>query len=139
MGLTFPDLIPYPESGDHTRLWEHFQNLAEGVQAALGTDTGWLPLPLNAAWDDGAVAPEYRVRHGTVYLRGQVDRASGSVATVGTLPSGARPTAAMLTLARSAGTGLALGISSSGVLTISGGYVNGDAVSLDTIAPFRND
>lgn len=27
--------LTYPASGDHTRLWEHFQSLAEGIDALL--------------------------------------------------------------------------------------------------------
>jgi hypothetical protein len=30
--------LTYPESGDHTRLWEHFQQLAEDTDDVVGTE-----------------------------------------------------------------------------------------------------
>lgn len=35
--------LPYPESSDHTRLWEHIQNLAAAVDALFGGWTSWTP------------------------------------------------------------------------------------------------
>lgn len=40
MGTTTNLALPYPASIDHTRLWEHIQNLAVAIDTAIG------PLPL---------------------------------------------------------------------------------------------
>ena len=43
--------IVYPESTDHTRLWEHFQNLAESVDALFDS------IPVIQAGISGQSAP----------------------------------------------------------------------------------
>lgn len=70
MTLTTPRGIRYPESTDHTRLWEHIQNTATDIDGQLGADvctaatrpasptTGWLiyetDTRLQRIWDGSA-------------------------------------------------------------------------------------
>jgi hypothetical protein len=37
MKSTVPDGLPYPESGDHTRTWEHWQAIADRLQTLLSS------------------------------------------------------------------------------------------------------
>ncbi|OEO24072.1 hypothetical protein AX279_19775 [Pseudomonas sp. J237] len=58
-----------------------------------GSDTGWLPAPLEAGVDYG---PEYRNLNGVVYLRGYVYAyQSGFGSPIATLPEGSRPSNTM--------------------------------------------
>lgn len=47
--------IVYPDSDAHTRLWEHFQTLAESVDDALGADSD---AGLVSAWTDMDLTPD---------------------------------------------------------------------------------
>jgi hypothetical protein len=96
-------------------------------------DTGWVNITLNAAWAVGSVTPAYRVKDGVCRLRGNATRASGSTATVFTLPVGARPTTSLSILLREQTTTiLNASLATSGVLTIGTGYTNTDNVYFDS-------
>lgn len=47
--------IPYPDSSGSTRLWEHFQALAVGVDNAIGDPTGIPHVYASAAARDAAI------------------------------------------------------------------------------------
>ena len=69
--------------------WE-WHNLEE-----TASDTGWRTFPMNSALA-GAGTPAYRIKSGTVFLRGSVTLPgaswSGGWTTIGVLPAAATPT-----------------------------------------------
>lgn len=101
--FTTPDSLPKPDPTDiGAPLEEWFEDLADGVQAALTArlgpvDTGWLPLPGGTSGANVSNA-FYRKRLGEVYFRGTVTApgASGTsfpngYTVLGSLPAGFRP------------------------------------------------
>lgn len=83
--------LVYPSSGDHTRIWEHLQNLATSIETALDTllppgawstyTPSWGALTTNPVLGNGTIAGRYRQRGKTVEM--QIKLTFGSTTTVG--------------------------------------------------------
>ena len=78
----------YPASTDHTRLWEHLQNLANSVNTdvtnLLGAWTAYVPVLGGTSWaiGNGSTLGRYKLLGKTCFFRAQVT--IGSTTTKGT-------------------------------------------------------
>lgn len=95
---TTPLGITYPASTDHTRLWEHLQNLATTADTAIGSDSGIVSLPPTGAWTNSTNNPMTIRKIGKmVLLNGSWVRSSSvqfsdaPFADFATLPAGMAP------------------------------------------------
>lgn len=103
-----PRGITYPASDAHTRLWEHFQTLADTVDDAVDAaiaasalpDSGWVGCAYASGWRTSGTSSPLAVRKigKVVYLRGTVTNTAGSIPvapsgghTIGTIPGGYTP------------------------------------------------
>lgn len=96
--------IIYPESGAHTRLWEHFKSLADTTNAAITAaiaaaappDTG-VPIPYASGWKAQGTALRVRKIGKLCHITGTVSNNSNTVPVntggvdVATLPAGYLP------------------------------------------------
>lgn len=86
-------------------------------------DTGWIAMSVGSGYT-GSLATMVRVIGDVVYVRGQIDKNSGNVAsgdTLGTLPVGARPSSSSRAVSAvgSAASTMKLTVSTAGVITVS--------------------
>lgn len=129
--------ITYPASDGHTRLWEHFQTLANttndaitaAIAAAAPVDSGGVTVPYLSGWKASGTALRARKIGKVVHLTGTVTNTGSSIPVttggvdVATLPAGFIPDSSARDLWMAAtqnpGTSLARGyITSTGALRI---------------------
>lgn len=94
MGTTEHGIV-YPDSDDHTRLWEHFQTLAESADDALAADadaglvSAWTSMSLTPAPGFTVGTSRYRVILGVLVCLDVVFTRTGSditATTTGNIP-----------------------------------------------------
>lgn len=107
-----------------------------GAEPAI-TDSGWIAVTYNANWADFGTfssvdyrRAQYRKRGDQVRVVGTVKRTAGSTLTPFTLPSGYRPTRAVIGLYNSNGAAKQVDISTGGVVTFAS-VINSQAQSFD--------
>lgn len=97
--------ITYPASDAHTRLWEHFQSLAQTADAAITAaiaaaatpDTGGVAIPYMSGWKASGTALRVRKIGKVCHITGTVTNTAGSIpittggVDVATLPAGFLP------------------------------------------------
>ena len=115
---------------------------AEIIVAGL-EDTGWLPVTLNAGFQQYSSAPQVRVKHGVAYWRGGVMPVSGqftSTVNVGTYPTAALPSigSRVVIVAGNANAQRKAVASQGGVLQIAG-TESADYVVLDALSGYLVD
>jgi len=98
---------------------------------ALHTDSGWTSLSFASGWTGTLF---WRKIGNRLFLRGSGSRASGSNATVATLPAGSRPLQTYSGVMREGSGVVTVAIGTDGVITCGGGYTNGNTIYFDQLS-----